>query len=812
VNKRTLKFGLATAVIALEAALLAGPALAQVDEIRVTARKREESLQDVPLSVTAFDQTAITRTYSNTLDELEKFIPNVELSNIEFSGQTLGASIRGVSFADLEKTFEPAVGVSIDGVFLGSNTGGAIDVFDIEQVEVLRGPQGTLYGRNTIGGVINVRRTRPTEEMELRALSRIGRNNQREFLVVANSGKIGGVLSTKGYFFSDYGETYATNVATGERDKQEDSIRYGAAFLYEPTDNFNALLSFDIFNDDSFGAPVYNLTLPVNDPNDPAQNFFISGTGNFCDLTIDAASIGLLPPDQAQNGCFAASRQVASDTDFREYVRDFPFRNFIDGWNATAELNWDIGDFTVTSVFGYRDSDEQLYEENIGAPNVNGLLTGGVSTPIFVANRIQEYEQISEELRIAGDLTENLTVVAGGYFLRTDYSIRGDNGPFGAAFGPLSVGQAFVLGAPVTNFTAAQETTVLAGFFDGTWQITDRFSFSGGARVTWDEKEFDLAFLPCAGCVLPADPALQSTSLTEDWLRPTGRGIFQYEFTPDIMGFAGWSRGFRSGGFNGRATTVTAAGPYDPETVDSFEGGFRTEWLDNRLRFNPSFFYALYKDKQEEIIRAAADGSGNTETIVENASEVTIWGVEFEAAAQPTDKLTLRAVGGYLNADFDSFIVDDIDLVTPSSPRFDPTADPNNLPQIDVADTRALRRAPEFSFSVGGNYVQPIFDGRMQVTLTADYSWSDEFATSPVIDTVPGQRRHIIPDDGSADFAVTIETLNEKGGNLSLTGFVNDAFHDGVGRQSNSLDAGVFYFAAGQPTTVYGLEAIITFN
>ncbi|MEL7029445.1 MAG: TonB-dependent receptor, partial [Pseudomonadota bacterium] len=486
-----------------------------------------------------------------------------------------------------------------------------------------------------------------------------------------------------------------------------------------------------------------------------------------------------------------------------EYVREFPFKNFIDGVNITGEINWDIGDFTVTSVTGYRDSDEQLFEENIGAPSVIGPFAP-VPVPIFVANRIQEYEQISEELRIAGDLTDDITMVSGIYYLRTDYSIRGDGGPLGTALG---TGTAFILGLPVSDFTAAQTTNAVAGFFDGTWQITDRFSFSGGARVTYDQKDFEIEFIPCGGCA-----TVGSTSASEEWLRPTGRGIFQYEFTPDVMGFAGWSRGFRSGGFNGRAASLTAVGPYDPETVDSFEGGFRTEWFDNTLRLNPTFFYALYKDKQEEIIRAAQDGSGVTETVVQNASEVTIWGVELEALAQPTPELTFRASAGYLNTEIDEFLIEDVDLINPLSPRFDPTADPLNLPIVDVADSRALRRAPEFQFAVGADYVRPIMDGRMQLTFSTAYTWSDEFAASPVIDTVPGERRHIITSDGSADFSLTLETVNEEGGNLSLTGYVKDAFDPDVGRQSNSLDAGLFYFAAGQPTTVYGLEAVISFN
>ncbi|MEL7029583.1 MAG: TonB-dependent receptor, partial [Pseudomonadota bacterium] len=597
--------------------------------------------------------------------------------------------------------------------------------------------------------------------------------------------------------------------ATGDREPQADSISYGAAFLFEPNDAFDALVSVDIFNDDSFGTPTYNLTLPVNPQDDGplgVPNFFLSGEGNFCDLTIDGAALGILPPGEALNGCAATSIDIATADDFRTHIREFPFRNFIDGVNVSAEINIDVGRFTLTSVTGYRESDEQLFEENLGAPLITGFAVP-IPAPIFTAQRIQEYEQFSEELRIAGDLTDNITIVGGAYYLHTDFSLVGSNGPLGGLFGPVSEGTAFLGGLPISNSQTGQKLDAYAAFFDGTWQITDRFSFSGGARVTYEEKEFNISFLPCAGCA-----TFGETTASDDWLQPTGRGIFQYQFTPDVMGFAGWSRGFRSGGFNGRAASLEGANrSYDPETVDNFEGGFRTEWLNNTVRINPTFFYTRYKDQQSPVIRAAADGSGTTETLTENVGRSRIWGIELEGLAQPTPELTFRLAAGYLNAEITEFLTLDTSLIDPSSPNFDPTATADDLPVVNVTEGRSVLRAPEFTVSVGGDYVKPIFDGNMQFTLSANYSWKDEFTTSPIID-LAGGRRDLIPSDGQADFSVTLETLNESGGNLSLTGYVKDAFHDGPGALGTTLEAGVFYFGAGRPTKVYGLEAVVTFN
>lgn len=799
-------FRSATALTALGAALVATPAAAQIEDILVQARKRTESLQDVPLAVTAFNQRNIQVAYSNTIDELDRFIPNVEFSDIQFSGQTLGASIRGIGFADLEKTFEPAVGVSIDGVFLASNTGGAFDLFDLESIEVLRGPQGTLFGRNTVGGVVQARRTRPTGELGIKAGVRYARHADREFRFIGNLPKIADVLSVKVYAFRDASKTYAKNIATGEKEDFTDNISGGVSLLWEPTDNFEMQFTFDIFDDDSSAQPIYNLTEATNGP---GQNFFFpppNGTGNFCDLTRDAVAFGLLPADQANNGCRAASLGLAEDTDFEFFVRDFPFINNIEGIAFTNEINWTVGDsWTLTSITGYRDTDEQLTEENMGAPNIQGDLTMGANLPIFVANRFQNFSQFSQEFRAAGDVSEDFTIVAGVYYLNTDYDISGGPNP---VIPGLPNATAVVLGGSTNDFTAAQTLNAFAIFADGTYQITDKFSFSGGIRYTRENKEFEVDFIttngaPGVGLVNNDNIAnffpegSNVPSLDETFTALTGRGIFQYQFTEDFMAFAGWSRGYRSGGYNGRGTTPTSLGPYNEEIVDNFEGGFRAEFFDNRIRFNPTVFYTKYRDSQQEIIRASPADSTVTETVVENAANLTIWGIELEGVAQVTEDFNVRFSAGYLDAQFDEFLV----FADPSDPS-------SGL--VDVSDTRAERRAPEFSFSVAGDYSRQISNDYL-MRFSAAYSWQDDFAASPVIDTT-GADRHIIEADGSADFSITLESTYTNRSNFQLTAFINDAFHGERARLTNSLDAGVFWFGNGSPTTVWGLEFTYNFE
>ncbi len=231
------------------------------------------------------------------------------------------------------------------------------------------------------------------------------------------------------------------------------------------------------------------------------------------------------------------------------------------------------------------------------------------------------------------------------------------------------------------------------------------------------------------------------------------------------------------------------------------------ELFDRKLRFNPTGFYARYNDLQDEIIRAAPGGGGNTETIVENASNVTIYGAELEVLYQPISDLTFRGSFGYLGNQIQQFLIEDVSLIDPSSPNFDPSADPANLPIIDVTETRILRRAPEFTFSIGMDYTRQLNE-KLLMTFTTNYSFTDEFATSPVIDALG---RNIIDSDGSADFSLTFETTRDKGPNFFFSGFVNDAFDDRRGRLGATLDAGVFFFGAGIPTTLYGFEAGLTY-
>ena len=738
-----------------------------LEEIIVTARKRQESLQDVPIAISAFDAAAIERQHLDTVADLEKFIPNTDFGAISFAGQALAATIRGIGFSDFEKSFEPAVGVSIDGVFQAFSTNSAIDSFDLESVEVLRGPQGTLFGRNTVGGVINLQRSRPTEDAGFKLGTRINSVGGEEILVVANTGQIGDSFSTKFWGFNKQDETFATNRLTGSPEDQTDNTSFGAAFLYEPNDKFSALVSIDSFDDDSQGTPIYNFNTPGD---------------LFCFLPNILFGFN---PQNINAGCGSESGDIALESDLELFTRAVPFISTSEGTSATVEINYELSDnLTLTSITGFRETDEQLLNEGLGGPNIAIPVGPGISVefPLLFTNRVQESEQFSQELRLAGELGDNLTYVAGLYYLDAEYSLTGGEFPDG------SFGTAQAFGAVSGNDTYDQTTEAFAVFVDGTYQVNDRISISGGLRYSDETKDALRTFI-----LDPTNP-ISSGERSASFDEVSGRLIFQYDFSDNVSAFGGYSRGFRSGGFNGRAQSVDVIGPFDSEIVDGLEAGLRAEFFGNRLRVNPTIFSYDYTDKQEE--NSIAVGV-LTQTTVQNASEVEISGFELEVLGLVSPELTIRASLGLLDAEFSEFLIPDL-------------SDPTGQRVIDVADSRNLRSAPDSTFSIGATYTKPLFGGNSQLVFDASYNYQEDFFTSGINDP-QGLGREVSEGTEGADFSLTYQTLGD-GTNFKVTAYVNDAFDDAAGRIATTVFVpGLFTFGIGQVTTIYGLQAEIEF-
>jgi len=808
------------------ATVLAAEDTFAIEEMVVTARKRDEQLQDVPIAVTAFDATQIEDMYGNDLGEFSKHTPNVILARQPYAGNALFGGMRGIVFGDLEKSFDPAVGVVVDGVALVNNTGALIDTFDLESAEILRGPQGTLFGRNTIAGVVNLRRSRPTGEFGLKTQLRYGSHDETDVKAVLNFG-VTDTLAVKVAAFMDKGDGFqeeanfdlATGAirGTGDDIDGEDTISVYTSVLWEPTENFDALLTLEWSDDESVLATPTNLTMPNIEPlwdaitgamfgglagGDPSAIGVALGTtlalgGNFCDVygtTLAPLSTATGNPMVRDVACGTQGYQVGERNGYKYSYSAQQFINEVETKGAILELNWELDNLSITSVTGYRDIEEILDEDNLGAP-------------VFVFNpvRPQESDQISTELTISSAFDGNLNFQAGAYYLQSEYEITQSVYVFG------NKDDGITMASP--DGDAGQELEAYAVFGELYWDLTDSTRLTLGGRYTRETKDFWIhqrvsgdtgANLPPTwGCgdlsgsqqasadastdawiAAAPDPATEQFRIAaatcadsdgeETWSEFTPRISIDHHFNDSVMAYLSWSRGFRSGGWNGRATTPNSIGPYDPETVDSYEAGLRSTLFDNRLQFNATIFRAEYEDKHESDIFAFGT---STETIVNNAAEATIDGLEIEARFVPTDRLQFRLAVGHTDGEYDEFI----------------------RGGQDVSDVLDFGFAPEWNYNIGIDYMLPIGDLGMLI-FNGNYAWFDETTGNFGEPDSLGLGRNEFDDRGVSDFSITWDHPQ-----FRIGAFVKDAFHDD-NYLATSVDVEVFFFGAVAPGRTWGIE------
>lgn len=629
----------------------------QVETLIVTARRRSESVQSTPLSVTAISPAQLQAAAAPDIRDLAGRAPSLVIDQVNAGPSAAAISIRGISFEDIEKSFDPAVGVLIDDVYIGTNTGQLTDTFDLESVQVLRGPQGTLFGRNTIGGVIAIQRTRPTGVLGGSFDVIFGDYGRKEGHAVLNLPSVGDQLATKLFFSSRESDGYLHNVTLKQDTPANNIQRYGATFLWTPAEHFDALLTVEHARERSHSDQA-----PLSTKNDL-----------ICNLPAAFGGISLGPP--LQSPASECNRNNADDL-YTTFTNKLGTVNN-DEDDATLQANWDLGGVKLTSVTAYRRNKEHVTQD-FDASSIN----------FFDTVRDQTYHQFSQELRASGNVTSSIDYVAGLYYFDSKYQL-GQATNYGLLF------QSFGL-PPQGHQAVHHQSKSYAAFFDVNWKFTDKWRATIGGRYTKDEKKIENNFVGAF-----------DVFAGKSWTEFTPKVSLDYQATDKIMAYGSFSKGFRSGGFNGRGSTVySATTPYNPETVDAFELGAKTEWFDNRLTANVSLYDTEYKNKQEEVVQKTPPGSPNPqETIVANAATATIKGVELDVQAAPTRDLFVRGTLGLMDAKYKNFH------------QVDSTF--SNLTD-DLSDLK-LRRAPKVTAGVGFDYKIPISVGRL--TLSADYRY-----------------------------------------------------------------------------------------
>lgn len=656
------------------------PALAQseslaIEEIVVTARKKSESIQDVPVSVSAIGEKELKQASVRRIEDVQNFSPNLYIRRTPGIASGAAISIRGVSASESDKSFDPAIGVVMDGMFLGTSSGVLLQNFDIERIEVLRGPQGTLFGKNTTGGLINVIRGPVTMELGADIDITADTNGREDIKAVVNLPVIDEQLGVKLFGASIQSDGFVKNTTLGTDVGGDDIRNYGFTTLWEPTDNFSLKLHYEKFLDESDQGAYTN----ANQVGELACTLELIGLGDTgCEMSSNDG-----PDRNSANG-----------------------RNFSDNEYDTviATANWDFDNFLLTYIGTSRDMDEDNMQHFDGAP-----------VDLLRMRFFNDWHQKSHELRVTSQFSETFEFIAGLYYWDVEYEQRWDVSDLFYQLSRLGVisDQNYTGPIPTTPTTVSsngqsQETESRAVFFSADWHVTDKLTLIAGVRWTEEEKDFiggngGVYYDPAAGDPIP--PLFDPQPFSDKWDEVTPRVGFRYQYNDDVMFFGSYSEGFKSGGFFGRQANFNLSPTYDPEYVENYEVGMKSTWMEGRMIFNPVLFWSDYKDKQESILIPV--DLTNVATVVRNAAELEMYGVELELQYQITDAWFVRGTYGYINAEFDSYL-----------------ADINGDNQITDNSGLTTRNTPENTFGLTTIYTVQVGDGLLEGMLS--YRWRDD--------------------------------------------------------------------------------------
>lgn len=633
-------------IIALLAnTILATPVFAQkndaivLDEIIVTAQKKSENIQNVPIAITAITGGQLESKGIRSLDEVAFRVPNLSFRNTS-DIKLSPISLRGVIAQTGSAGQDPSVATYVDEVFLGAGAGANIAYYDLEAVEVLRGPQGTLFGRNAIGGVINIRTRKPTFDTQGYAEAEVGTFNH-----VRVSGALGGALvkdvlaaRVSGSFDRRSGFTKIVPLNTNSDDENNWNLR--GQFLLKPTDGSDFLLSVEYRE--------------------------VQQSGKAFDTLVDA--IGINPNNKDSN-----DRLIFSDEKNRE--------NF-EGYRIALRGNIEIGSTKLTSITGYRHHDYYSRSDTDATPS-----------KLIYDGDPEKVRAFSQELRLAGgDNNSTFSWLIGGFY----YNQKSTNLSF-VEFGPD------ILGAPTSilgGSDAAVKVSSYAAFASITARPSSKLSFTLGGRFTKERKsivysQFDpLGFL--GGTFAFNDPGKPGNTNTpaKKYNNFSPNFNVSYKASDDVLIYATASRGFKSGGFNDALGSATGIG-FEPEKVDSAEVGVKSELLDRRLRLNLAAFYLKWKN----ILISVDDPATKIfDPTLRNAGKARSYGLEAEATFKASERLSMNASIALLDARFtgplatrqaDGFTLDRL----PDAPKF--TASGSFTYKVPISDSLFVAFVPE---------------------------------------------------------------------------------------------------------------------
>ncbi|SHF21733.1 iron complex outermembrane recepter protein [Microbulbifer donghaiensis] len=617
----------------------AEPAL---EEVTVTAQKREQSLQEVPVAVTAIGEDALLQNGISDLTDIQKLSPNTTLQASRGTNSTLTAFIRGIGQQDPLWGFEPGVGIYVDDVYIARPQGAVLDILDVERVEVLRGPQGTLYGKNTIGGAVKYVTKKMSGDSRVSVSGALGSYNQRD-LKVAGSAEIADGVYLGGAVASFQRDGFGENVLTGDEQYNKDIFSARVALEFNPSDTLWVRLAADQTSDKS--APKHGYRLAPGLGGEPVL-----------DSVYDTESNML-------------------------------YDNLVETSGASLTAEYQLNDsITLKSITAYRQGETET-----------AIDFDSVNRPDFDVPAFYEDDQTTQEFQLIWE-GDNADLVSGVYYYTGTAA-----GAFDAVLGYLA--NVPTVGFPLTQQVAGSvDTTSLSAYAHYNWSFAPDWNLSLGGRYTRDEKDASVfkgnfigVYSPLfAGKYNPGQPAAVFAGALTDYENSDSWGEFtphfgiDHQISEETMVYATYSAGFKSGGFDMRGDASqlpSTVDGFDPETVNTYEFGVKSDLFNNRLRLNAAAFRADYKDMQVTVQQFNAGGGFSSAVL--NAGEARIQGIELEATLAMTDNLLANLALGYAETEFLEFISGG----------------------VDVADQRDMQNTPDTTAMFQLNYSMPMQSG-----------------------------------------------------------------------------------------------------
>lgn len=759
---------------------------ANLGDIVVTARRSAETLQDVPVAVTALGGDFIERQNISSAADVPQFAPNLTVEQQPSSLSAATVYIRGIGNQEPSAVSEQGVGIYLDGVYLARAAGAVFDLIDLERIEVLRGPQGTLFGRNTIGGALQLISKKPADTMGVTAKAGFGRFNEWYARARLDAGYIVGDV-IKASISAQHRESngYVDNLLTPSS-QDPGALKANSIAVGLEGDFGDVTVNYNFDYDDRKGTPAFFQIVAATPL---AQNYY-----------SQSPSYGGAPflINPVRQGTGQQAGFIDRSGDFR-----YGSKTRVQGHGLTISYEA-IPELTIKSITGYR----KFFQDTILNLSGNGALRGPVvdfTSPTLVSvqqvtpyngnNAPQKQWQFSQELQALGKVGD-ISYLLGMYYFYEKASEFNRQAltlvmPV-SALTSIGIPQSAVDGIsalnpglstvgvnanPVQAFGGTSQS--MAVFGQASWKpaaLEDKLEVTLGGRYTADDKT---AYL--AGDVSPVQRGRASFN-NFSWL-----GSVSYDVVEDVMIYGRVSTGYRSGGINPRASVINS---FDPEKATAYEAGIKSQFLDNRLRLNLAGYITNYDDLQ---VQQFAAGSGGATSLIVNAGKVRLSGFEAELTALPFPGFQLDGSVGYVKTKYKEFLF----------------RDPATNMLLDVADQAKPLYTPKWSIHLGAEYAHPIGDAL--VRLRGDYSHRTQIYFNALDNTAPFNQDLISPGQSNVKARLSVEDINLGGGKLDIGLWGDNLLNQK--RLTYGIDFGALGFAGAtfnKPVS-YGIDARVQF-